>query len=54
MYAAGMTFICMLGHIIHDAYTTGAFKESLLRVETLEELVEAFIIAVSIIVVAVP
>jgi Ca2+ transporting ATPase len=54
MYAAGLTFICMLGHIIHDAYTTGSFLETILTLHTLNHLVEAFIIAVSIIVVAVP
>lgn len=54
MVAAALTFACMLGHILHDAYLTESFQDSLLRVETLHHLVDAFIIAVSIIVVAVP
>ena len=54
MYAAGATFVCMCGHIIHDAYTSGTFLDHLFRLDTLLHLVDAFIIAVSIIVVAVP
>ncbi len=54
MYAALLTFICMFGHIIHDAYVTGDFIEAFFNMETLNHLVEAFIVAVSIIVVAVP
>lgn len=54
MYAATATFICMLGHILHDAYVTGDMAGQLFRAETLLHLVDAFIIAVSIIVVAVP
>lgn len=54
MYAAAATFICMLGHILHDAFVSGEFVNQLLRLETLHHLVDAFIIAVSIIVVAVP
>lgn len=54
MYAAGATFICMLGHILYGAYTTDNFLNSLFTLVTLHHLVDAFIIAVSIIVVAVP
>jgi P-type Ca2+ transporter type 2B len=54
MVAAGLTFICMLGHIIHGAYASGDFTGSLFNLGTLNHLVEAFIVAVSIIVVAVP
>lgn len=54
MYAAAATFVCMLGHIIHDAVVSGDFIGQLFRVHTLHHLVDAFIIAVSIIVVAVP
>lgn len=44
----------MVGHILHDAYMTGTFVAHLMTVHTLHELIEAFIVAVSIIVVAVP
>jgi Ca2+ transporting ATPase len=54
MYAAILTFIAMLGHIFYDAYITGDFLGRLLTLNTLLLLVDAFIIAVSIIVVAVP
>jgi Ca2+ transporting ATPase len=53
-YAAVLTFMCMLGHIVHDAYSSGSFIAHLLTLDTLHHLVEAFIVAVSIIVVAVP
>lgn len=54
MVAAGFTFLCMLGHIFYDSYATGDFFGALFTLNTLHHLVEAFIIAVSIIVVAVP
>ena len=54
MYAAAATFICMTGHIVHDAYVNGNFMGTLISLDTLLHLVDAFIIAVSIIVVAVP
>jgi Ca2+ transporting ATPase len=54
MYAAILTFIAMLGHILYDSYITGDFFGRLLTLSTLLLLVDAFIIAVSIIVVAVP
>ncbi len=54
MVAAALTFVCMLGHILYGAYSTGDFVEGLFNLGTLHQLVEAFIVAVSIIVVAVP
>jgi Ca2+ transporting ATPase len=54
MVAAALTFLCMLGHIFHAAYSSGDFVGSLFNLGTLNHLVEAFIVAVSIIVVAVP
>lgn len=44
----------MLCHILFDAYSTGDMFGKLFSLETVHELVDAFIIAVSIIVVAVP
>lgn len=54
MISAAATFICMLGHILFEAYQTGDMMGTLLSLDTLHQLVDAFIIAVSIIVVAVP
>lgn len=54
MYAAAATFICMLIHLIHDLTMTDNFLENLLTFDTLDKLVDAFIVSVSIIVVAVP
>ena len=54
MYSAALTFICMLGHILYGAYASGNFMGSLMTLDTVLHLVDAFIIAVSIIVVAVP
>jgi cell division protein FtsW (lipid II flippase) len=54
MFAAFLTFLCMLGHIIYGAYASGDFISGLFNLGTLHHLVEAFIVAVSIIVVAVP
>lgn len=51
MTAATLTFICMLGHILYGAKDNWG---SLLTLHTLHELVEAFIISVTIIVVAIP
>lgn len=53
-YSAVLTFICMLGHIVYGAYKTGDIYTGLVNLDTLHHLVDAFIIAVSIIVVAVP
>ena len=54
MVSAAATFVCMLGHILWEAYISGDFTGSLFTLDTLHELVKAFIVAVSIIVVAVP
>jgi hypothetical protein len=54
MVSAALTFVCMLGHILYGAFATGDFVGSLFTLDTLNELVEAIIVAVSIIVVAVP
>lgn len=53
-YAAILTFIAMLCHILYDAYATGDMFGTLWNLNTLLLLVDAFIVAVSIIVVAVP
>lgn len=53
--AAILTFICMVAHIIYGAVVSEeGFIGSLFTLNTLHHLVEAFIVAVSIIVVAVP
>jgi Ca2+ transporting ATPase len=44
----------MLGHILYDSYASGNFFGTLYTLETVHHLVDAFIIAVSIVVVAVP
>lgn len=54
IYSAILTFICMFGHILYGAYDSGNFVGTLMTLNTLHQLVDAFIIAVSIIVVAVP
>lgn len=54
MYSAAATFIAMFVHYIYDCFMTDDFLGSLFSVETLHEVIEYFIIAVSIIVVAVP
>lgn len=54
MYAAIATFVCMMGHLLHDLSKTQDFVGHLLSTDTLNELVDAFIVSVSIIVVAVP
>lgn len=53
-YSAYLTFLCMLGHIVYGAYASGDFMGQLINLDTVHHLVDAFIIAVSIIVVAVP
>jgi len=53
MYSAGATFIAMFLHYIYDCFAEG-FIESFISVTTIHELIEYFIIAVSIVVVAVP
>ena len=54
MYAALATFICMVGHLLYELATSGDFVANLLRFETLDVIIDAFIVSVSIIVVAVP
>lgn len=54
MYSAAATFTAMFVHYIYDCAQTDTFIASLFSVETLHEIVEYFIIAVSIVVVAVP
>ena len=47
MYSAGATFIAMFLHYIYDCFQEEDFFGSLLSVETLHEIIEYFIIAVS-------
>ena len=54
MYSAAATFTAMLVHYMYDCAQTDDFAGSFLSVETLHEIIDYFIIAVSIIVVAVP
>ena len=51
MYSAGLTFAALLLHLIWDIYQG---KYALMSIEILNMLVEYFIIAVSIVVMAVP
>lgn len=54
MVSAAATFIAMLIHYIYDCFMEESFIESFISVETIHEVIEFFIIAVSIVVVAVP
>lgn len=54
MVSAGATFTAMFVHLIYDCFMTESFIDSLISVETVHEIIEYFIIAVSIVVVAVP
>ncbi len=54
MYAALATFICMLGHLINGLTKEEDFVEALFSLTFLHHLTDAFIVSVSIIVVAVP
>ena len=54
MFSAAITFIAMLGHILYGAWVSGDMMGSLFSLDTILHLVDAFIISVSIIVVAVP
>ena len=54
MFAAGATFLAMFIHYIYDCFAEGSFVENFVAVETIHEVIEYFIIAVSIVVVAVP
>jgi Ca2+ transporting ATPase len=53
MYAAGATFAAMFLHYLYDCFVEG-FIETFISTETIHEIIEYFIIAVSIVVVAVP
>jgi Ca2+ transporting ATPase len=53
-YSAFFTFFAMLLHFLYDCLASGQPLASFLNYDTAEELVEYFIIAVSIVVVAVP
>jgi P-type Ca2+ transporter type 2B len=53
MYSAAATFAAMFIHYIYDCIVEG-FIETFISVETIHEIIEYFIIAVSIVVVAVP
>ena len=54
MFSAAATFIAMFLHYVYDCLMEESFMESFLSVETVHEVIEFFIIAVSIVVVAVP
>lgn len=54
MYAAAATFLAMFIHYIYDCFAEGSFVENFIAVETIHEVIEYFIIAISIVVVAVP
>lgn len=54
MFAATATFLAMFLHYIYDCFVEGDFLASFLSMETVNEIIEYFIIAVSIVVVAVP
>ncbi len=54
MVSAAATFIAMFLHYIYDCFMEESFIESFVSVETIHEVIEYFIIAVSIVVVAVP
>ena len=54
MVSAAATFIAMFVHYLYDCFAEGNFVESFVSVETIHEVIEYFIIAVSIVVVAVP
>jgi Ca2+ transporting ATPase len=54
MFSAAATFLAMLLHYIYDCLMEESFMETFFSVETVHEVIEFFIIAVSIVVVAVP
>ena len=54
MYSAAATFGAMFIHYLYDVFMSGDFVTNFFSAETLHEVIEYFIIAVSIIVVAVP
>lgn len=54
MFSATATFAAMFLHYIYDCFMEESFVDSFISVTTIHELIEFFIIAVSIVVVAVP
>lgn len=54
MVSAAATFAAMFIHYIYDCFLNGNFLENFISVDTVHEVIEYFIIAVSIVVVAVP
>jgi Ca2+ transporting ATPase len=54
MFSATATFAAMLIHYIYDCFLEESFVDSFISITTVHELIEFFIIAVSIVVVAVP
>jgi Ca2+ transporting ATPase len=54
MVSAACTFAAMLLHYIYDCSMEESFVDAFISLETIHELIEFFIIAVSIVVVAVP
>ena len=54
MFSAAATFLAMFVHLIYDCFMEGNFVESFVSMDTVNEVIEYFIIAVSIVVVAVP
>ena len=54
MFSAAATFLAMFIHLIYDCFMEGNFVEAFVSMDTVNEVIEYFIIAVSIVVVAVP
>lgn len=54
MFSATATFAAMFLHYVYDCFLEESFVDSFISVTTVHELIEFFIIAVSIVVVAVP
>jgi len=54
MFSATATFAAMFLHYIYDCFKEESFIDAFVSVTTVHEFIEFFIIAVSIVVVAVP
>lgn len=52
--AAVMTFTVMMLYFIYDCFMTGNFMRAFMRMDTIHTIVDNFIVAVTIIVVAIP
>jgi hypothetical protein len=52
--AAVMTFAVMMLYFLYDCYLTGNFSKAFMKMETIHVIVDNFIVAVTIIVVAIP